>query len=120
MLSQTKLKNCFENTYYNNDYGTVGVVLEESEGLSSDASGSATHIVEITPYRLEASYSNSRHPDEVKFSDNLEDDLMRRDFTMNAIAYDPTEENLVDLYEGQKDIENKTIRAVGDPERAVR
>jgi putative nucleotidyltransferase with HDIG domain len=110
-----QIEGLFENTYYNNDFGTVGVVLEE-KGLQSTASGSATHIVEVTPYRLEATYSNNRHPDEVTFSDNLEDDLKRRDFTMNAIAYDPTEEKLVDLYGGGEDIKNKTIKAVGSAE----
>ena len=55
-----QIEGLFENTYYNNDFGTVGVVLETTEGLSSSASSSATHVVEITPYRLEASYSNSR------------------------------------------------------------
>lgn len=103
------IEGLFENTYYNNDFGTVGVVLEESEGKP-------THVVEVTPYRLEATYSNSRHPDSVTFSKNLEDDLKRRDFTMNAIAYDPTEDRIVDLYEGQKDLEKKTIRAVGKAE----
>jgi len=109
-----QIEEIFENTYYNNDFGTVGVVLEEKEGLSSSASGSATHVIEITPYRLEASYSNSRHPDEVRFSKNIEDDLKRRDFTMNAIAYDPVTDTLVDHFEGQKDLKNKTIKAVGN------
>lgn len=104
-----QIETLFENTYYNNDFGTVGVVLEEEKG-------EPTHVIEVTPYRLEATYSNSRHPDEVTFSDKLEDDLKRRDFTMNAVAYDPTEDNLVDLYEGKKDIDNKTIKAVGEAE----
>jgi len=102
-----EIEALFEKTYYNNDFGTVGVVLEEEEGKS-------THVIEITPYRLEASYSNSRHPDEVTFSKNIDDDLKRRDFTMNAIALDPTTKEVVDHFEGKKDLENKTIKSVGD------
>ena len=102
-----EIEGCFENTYYNNDFGTVGVVLEEQEG-------EPTHVIEITPYRLEASYSNSRHPDEVQFSKNIEDDLKRRDFTMNAIALDPVTNEFVDHFEGQGDIKKKVVKAVGN------
>lgn len=98
----------FDETFYNNDFGTVGVVNEDAEGKS-------THIIEITPYRLETAYSNLRHPDEVIFSTKIGDDLKRRDFTMNAIAFDPVTEEIVDLYNGQEDLKNNVIRAVGDP-----
>lgn len=104
-----QIESLFEHTYYNNDFGTVGVVLDPAKENEQET------IVEITPYRLEASYSNSRHPDEVTFSDNIEDDLKRRDFTMNAIAYDPIGDALVDMFGGKEDIEKQTIRAVGDP-----
>src|SRR3989338_4347180 len=69
----------FEKTVYENTFGTVGVYVsgETSEYL----------VVEVTPYRIEAKYSDFRHPDEVKFSDKLEDDLKRRDFTVNALAF---------------------------------
>lgn len=103
-----EIVSLFEETFYNNDFGTVGIVYSEAEGTSS-------HIIEVTPYRLEAKYSNSRHPDEVTFSKDISDDLKRRDFTMNAIAYDPIDKKLVDLYKGQEDIDNRTIQAVGDP-----
>lgn len=104
-----EIQKLFKNTYYNNDFGTVGVVIETAEGKP-------THIIEVTPYRLEAKYSNARHPDSVTFSTKIDDDLKRRDFTMNAIAYDPTTEEVIDLYEGQKDLKNRTIRAVGKAE----
>ena len=71
-------------------------------------------IIEVTPYRIETKYSDFRHPDEVKFSSKLEDDLKRRDFTVNALALD-SKGHLVDLFEGIKDIKDKTIQAVGDP-----
>ncbi|MBK5215829.1 MAG: HD domain-containing protein [Candidatus Pacebacteria bacterium] len=72
-----------------------------------------SHIIEVTPYRIEAKYSDFRHPDEVKYSDNIEDDLKRRDFTINALAYNPSKGQIIDLYNGQKDIKDKIIRAVG-------
>ena len=74
-----------------------------------------TTIVEVTPYRTESDYSDSRHPDEVKFSKNLDDDLKRRDFTINALAYDPSNKKLVDIYKGQNDIKDMLVRTVGAP-----
>jgi len=72
------------------------------------------HIIEVTPYRTETTYTDFRHPDEVKFSDNIEDDLKRRDFTINAMAYDPHKGHLIDNYKGQEDIKDKIIKAVGE------
>lgn len=71
------------------------------------------NIVEVTPYRIEANYSDFRHPDKVKFSDNIKDDLQRRDFTINALALD-NKGQIIDLYKGQEDIKDKVIRAVGN------
>lgn len=73
--------------------------------------------VEITTYRLDGKYSDNRHPESVEFTRNLENDLVRRDFTMNALAYNPISDTLVDLFGGRKDIENKVIRAIGEPEK---
>jgi tRNA nucleotidyltransferase (CCA-adding enzyme) len=106
----------FEKTFYENDFGTVGIVINEK-------------ITEITPYRLESSYSDNRHPDAVVFSKSIQDDLKRRDFTINALAVNIVEEikresaetstttSIVDLFDGLKDIESKTIRAVGSPDK---
>ena len=69
---------------------------------------------EITTFRKESGYSDSRHPDVVSFTSNLEQDLSRRDFTMNAIAYSP-EEGLVDPFGGREAIQQKRIICVGDP-----
>lgn len=93
----------FPDSFYENNFGTVGV----KTGLG---------VVEITPYRLESSYSDSRRPDMVEYTDKIELDLGRRDFTINSIAYDPIKDNIVDPFDGQKDIENKTIRCVGNPD----
>ncbi len=101
-----KIQGLFEETFYENEYGTVGVVTKSEDPRLK--------VVEITPYRIEGEYSNARHPDEVKFSDNLSDDLKRRDFTINAIAYDPAAETLVDEHGGKEDLKGKLVRAVGD------
>ncbi len=97
----------FEDTFYENTFGTVGVKIKKESG--------ETEIVEVTPYRTEGDYSDGRHPNSVSFSDDIRDDLLRRDFTMNAIAYDSIEDKIIDEYDGLKDIKDKTIRAVGDP-----
>ena len=98
----------FEKTVYENTFGTVAVIQE-------DVSQETLKQIEVTPYRLEAKYSDFRHPDEVKFSDKLEDDLKRRDFTINALALD-SNGHVIDLFGGIKDIESKTLRTVGEAE----
>lgn len=84
-------------------HGTVTLVLD-GEGY------------EITTYRIDGEYKDSRHPESVEFTKNLAEDLARRDFTVNAIAYNP-KDGLCDLFGGREDIKGKIIRAVGDPEK---
>ncbi len=74
------------------------------------------HIIEVTPYRKEGKYTDFRHPDDVSFSDNIEDDLKRRDFTVNALAFCPLEEKIdfKDLFNGLEDLKNKKIQTVGE------
>jgi putative nucleotidyltransferase with HDIG domain len=107
-----QIVSLFPRTFYENTYGTVGVVTapdsETDEKLVKDS------IVEVTPYRLESNYEDGRHPSEVRWSKNIHDDLARRDFTCNALAYDLQSETLIDEYQGLKDIENKTLKCVGD------
>ena len=103
-----EIQKLFEETFYENDYGTVGVVTKSDDPRLK--------VVEVTPYRVEGKYSNARHPDEVKFSTSLSDDLKRRDFTINAIAYDPSTEALVDEHGGLADLKAKRIATVGDPQ----
>ncbi len=76
-------------------------------------------VVEITTFRKEGAYNDNRHPDWVEFVDDIEADLARRDFTVNAMAYSPTR-GFCDPFGGQKDLENKVLRAVGDPETRFR
>jgi tRNA nucleotidyltransferase/poly(A) polymerase len=105
----------FPKTFYENIYGTVGVVTCGEE-LGTICSNENIKIVEVTPYRLESEYSDNRHPDKILWSENIEDDLKRRDFTVNAIAYDPVNNVVKDLFKGQEDIKDMVIRAVGDPD----
>ena len=71
---------------------------------------------ELTTYRIDGNYSDGRHPDSVSFSKSLSEDLCRRDFTINAMAYSH-KKGIVDLYEGQEDLKSGIIRAVGDPNK---
>jgi tRNA nucleotidyltransferase (CCA-adding enzyme) len=96
----------FPHTFYENTFGTVGVV-------NDDTTDERLKIIEVTPYRLESGYSDARHPDSVSWGKTVEDDLARRDFTINALAYNLEREELIDLYDGQKDLEAKIIRTVG-------
>ena len=82
-------------------HGTVTVLLE---GMP----------LEITTYRVDGAYSDARHPDGVTFADNLRADAARRDFTINAMAYNHNT-GLVDIFGGREDIEGKVIRCVGNP-----
>ncbi len=68
--------------------------------------------IEVTTYRIDGEYTDCRHPGSVSFSTNLEDDLSRRDFTVNAMAYNP-KHGLIDPYNGQRDLKNKVLRCVG-------
>jgi len=99
----------FPKTFYENDFGTVAVVLENPEVEES------LKVIEVTPYRLESQYSDHRRPDKVEFSKNIQDDLKRRDFTINAIAYDAETGELVDPFYGIADLARKIIKTVGDP-----
>ncbi len=82
-------------------FGTIAVVINNNQ-------------YEITTYRTESGYTDSRHPTEVCFEQNLSEDLKRRDFTMNAMAYSP-KTNIVDIFGGTKSIDTKTISCVGNP-----
>ena len=87
-------------------HGTVGVVTEDG-------------VVEITTFRTEGSYRDNRHPDWVRFVPDVESDLARRDFTINAMAYSPSR-GYVDPFGGRADLEKGILRAVGDPETRFR
>ncbi len=100
----------FPKTFYENTFGTVGIVEENDETPEN------LKIIEVTPFRLETKYSDNRHPDSITFSDNLDDDLKRRDFTINALAFSCSKGHITDLYKGQDDLQKGIIKAVGDAE----
>jgi len=87
-------------------HGTVTVITEEGN-------------VEITTFRTEGDYSDSRHPSWVHFVDRIEEDLARRDFTVNAMAYSPTR-GFADPFGGREDLDHRILRAVGDPKARFR
>lgn len=103
-----QIQALFENTFYENSFGTVGVVNEKTED-------ERVKVVEVTPYRVEGVYSDARRPDIVSFSKKLEDDLKRRDFTINAMSFSVSKGHLEDPYKGQIDLNHKSIAAVGEP-----
>lgn len=96
-----EIQSLFPDSFYENDYGTVGVKTDIG-------------VVEITPYRKEGSYSDGRRPDNVEYTNDITSDLSRRDFTINAIAYNPINSVLVDPFNGMDDIQEKLIKCVGD------
>lgn len=109
------IEKLFSKTFYENKFGTVSVVTESEDPTLK--------TIEITPFRLEAKYSDKRHPDSVTFSQKIEDDLKRRDFTVNAMALKIKNQiskiencEIIDLFGGQEDLKNRLIRAAGDPE----
>src|SRR3989339_238069 len=98
-------------TFYENQFGTVGI--------KTSSENPKLKIVEITTYRIEGKYTDQRHPDEIKFAKTIEEDLSRRDFTINAIAMSGAslKSSLVDPFGGENDLKNKIIRAVGDAKK---
>ena len=118
-----EIQKIFPDSAYENTFGTVAVKTRSENPLLK--------IVEITTFRLEGKYTDKRHPDEIKFAKTVEEDLARRDFTINSIALEFSISNyspyggspegrqfskIIDPFNGQKDIKNKIIRTVGNPE----
>ena len=98
----------FPTGFYDNNFGTVGVPIKTDN---------KEYVVEITTYRTEHGYEDKRHPAKVSWGKTIEEDLARRDFTINAIALKINEKNyyeLVDPYEGESDLKKKLVKAVGD------
>ena len=102
-----EIQKVFPKSFYENNFLTVTVRTGSKKPELAE--------VEITTYRFEAKYSDKRHPDNVRYAKTLEEDLARRDFTINAIAMD-SKKNIIDLFDGQKDLKEKIIRTVRNPE----
>ncbi len=115
-----EIQPLFEESFYDNEYGTVKVAGKHirtqfeipEDKIDDDA------LYDITTYRSESGYSDKRRPDSVAWGKNIEEDLKRRDFTINALALRQAQGKLIEIFDpygGQEDIKNKVIRAVGDP-----
>jgi poly(A) polymerase/tRNA nucleotidyltransferase (CCA-adding enzyme) len=116
-----EIQKIFKKSFYDNKFLTVKVITNSKDPTLKE--------IEITTFRSEASYTDHRHPDKVKPAKTIEEDLSRRDFTVNAMAMELnlkldivsdfefriSDFNIIDPFGGQRDLENKIIRAVGDP-----
>ncbi len=113
-----QIQKLFPGSFYDNRFGTVGIPYEISE---KDKESKSKNYIEVTTYRTEEGYSDRRHPEIVKWGKSLEEDVARRDFTVNSISLEITFNNdnygirIIDYFKGQEDIENKILRAVGNP-----
>ncbi len=110
-----EIQKLFPDSVYENKFGTVGI--------KTDSADPTLKIIEVTTYRLEGKYTDKRHPDDIKFAKTVEEDLARRDFTVNALALslpNGMADKIVDPFSGQKDLSAKIIRAVGDPAERFR
>lgn len=118
-----QIQKLFPDSFYDNAFGTVGIPYEKE---SIDEDSSEGKVCEVTTFRTEHGYSDRRRPDKVEWGKTIEEDLSRRDFTVNAIALKLSilnslpagrqgqfSTNIVDPYNGQDDIRRKIIRAVG-------
>lgn len=106
-----EIQKLFPDTVYENDFGTVGVKTKSEDPK--------LEVIEATTYRIEGKYTDKRHPDEVKFAKTIEEDLSRRDFTVNALAMNP-KGDVLDPFGGKADLASKTIRTVGAPAERFR
>lgn len=109
-----QIRTLFPKSFYDNKFGTVGIPIKQKTNDKRQTAKDDIAIYEVTTYRSEGHYSDYRHPDKIVFGDSLEEDLKRRDFTINALAYNGRQ--FIDLFAGKKDLENKIIRAVGNPD----
>ncbi len=137
-----QIQEVFEHSFYTNTFGSVGlpfsgmVVDMQNAGWAIDSTLAVdpaweNQVIDVTTYRYEFGYSDKRRPDKVEWGKSLADDLSRRDFTINALALtvhierlekeisetrmSEVDVELTDLYEGENDLANQLIRAVGDP-----
>jgi putative nucleotidyltransferase with HDIG domain len=114
----SQVMQIFPDTYaVGAQFGVVLVPLPEEQRASSDESISPkARAVEVATFRSDLGYSDGRRPDEVRFSMDPGEDVARRDFTINGMMLDPVSGEVLDFVGGRKDLENKLIRAIGDPQ----
>lgn len=102
-----EIQKIFPDSFYENAFGTVTV--------KTGSKSKALEEIEITTFRIEGPYSDKRHPDHISFAKTIDEDLARRDFTINALAM-ALDGSITDPHNGKKDLKYKIIRAVGNPE----
>lgn len=115
-----KIIALFPDSFYENDFGTVGVKVPRF--LDTTDPSHEHDIIEVTTYRTESDYEDKRRPNTVNFTLSLNEDLARRDFTINAIAYGSAKTGtweIIDPFNGQEDLKHKIIRTVGSPEERL-
>jgi poly(A) polymerase/tRNA nucleotidyltransferase (CCA-adding enzyme) len=99
-----KIQKIFPKSFYANKFGTVTIQVNSKDKTLAE--------IEITTYRIDEKYTDKRHPDKIRFAKTVEEDLARRDFTVNAIAMNIAGK-IIDPFDGQKDLKNKIVQAVG-------
>lgn len=106
-----EIQKIFPNSVYENKFGTVAIKTESADP--------ALKIIEVTTFRLEGKYTDKRHPDEIKFARTIEEDLSRRDFTINALALNLSKSDfdIIDPFSGLRDLKNKIVKCVGEAEQ---
>lgn len=104
-----EIQTIFPESFYENKFLTVTVKTDSSDPTCKE--------IEVTTYRAEGKYTDMRHPDEVRYAKTLEEDLSRRDITINALAMRVLDRTIIDPFGGREDLEKKLIRAVGVPEQ---
>jgi len=116
-----EIQKLFKESVYENEFGTVGI--------KTGSNDPTLKIVELTTFRKEGKYTDKRHPDTITFAKTLEEDLSRRDFTINAMAIEvkspacagrqKSKVKIIDPFSGQTDLKNRLIRAVGNPNKRL-
>jgi poly(A) polymerase len=115
-----QVMSIFPETYaVGAQFGVVLVPAPEPDAASNDSEGvsAKSHAIEVATFRSDVSYSDGRHPDEVRFSLDPREDVARRDFTINGMMFDPVSGEVFDFVGGRKDLKAGIVRAIGDPER---
>jgi poly(A) polymerase len=111
-----QVMDIFPETYpVGAQFGVVLVAVPETESTQREPSGQ-TRTIEVATFRSDIGYSDGRHPDEVRFSQDPRQDVARRDFTINGMLFDPESGEVLDFVGGRKDLQDKVIRTIGDPE----
>ncbi len=101
-------------------FGTIGVLVKDSVVKGSAKDNQASKVLEITTFRKEGQYLDSRHPEKVQFIDSVAEDSNRRDFTIGAIYFDPISQELLDFHGGVKDLQSKVIRFILNPAKRIK